>query len=164
MTPNRNTDRLVFILQGVSGAGKSTLARQKKALNERNGVATVIVSADDFFVQADGTYVHNREKLGEAHAQCRARFLAALGAAPVIIVDNTNMTDSTRAPYVDAATTAGYEVVHLLVGSLDVAFTKFAADRSTHQRDHDHTRGVANGYQKPERLVVVRRETVGFRP
>ena len=163
MRPNVYSDRIVFLLQGVSGAGKTTLAKKKQALNEKHGVKTVIVSADDYFVQEDGSYVHDRERLPSAHADCFERFKAALGRAPIIIVDNTNTTLKQRQPYIDAAEDHYYEVVHILVGKLDADFIRFAAARSIHQNDVEHTKLVASGYQKPNNLVVVTPREVGFR-
>lgn len=164
MRPNHPNDRIVFILQGVSGAGKSTLALRKQRLNAENGVRTTIVSADTFFVQADGSYVHDREKLPEAHSACYRLFCAELSrGTPVVIVDNTNTTEKQRAPYVEVAVALEYDVVHILVGSLDPQFLEFAATRSVHQKDVNFTKLVAAGYQKPDKLVVIKDQLVGFR-
>ncbi len=165
MKPNRNSDRIVFLLSGVSGAGKTTLAKEKKAINERAGVPTVVVSADDYFVGEDGVYRHDRDRLPAAHQQCFSRFCAALAQqTPVVIVDNTNTRSKQREPYVAEGSRCGYAVVHILVGSLDQQFLDFAAARSVHQKDVEFTKLVAAGYQKPDDLVVVKGQTVGFRP
>lgn len=114
-----------YILSGVSGAGKTTwIQKQPWAANAD------IHSADHFFVQADGSYLFDWEKLPEAHHECLRRFLrgirngyhakskgAPLEGMAVQVVDNTNLTSEEIAPFYASAKAHGYEVtlVNLLV-------------------------------------------------
>jgi len=94
----------VVILSGGPGCGKSTHA---KGLTGN----VVIVSADNYFMKS-GEYKFDVMKLGEAHAACKRGFLETLdlGAADVLVVDNTNTTPIEAAFYVEAATAYDVEV------------------------------------------------------
>lgn len=87
-----------YIMCGVPGSGKSTLANKLAASSPMK-----IVSADHYFYGKNGEYNFVREKLGEAHEQCKSRFLfhQAKGKSSIhadgsvvdaqdVIVDNTN--------------------------------------------------------------------------
>jgi predicted kinase len=115
----------VYLMRGLPGMGKSTVA---KALADAhtNGdpadrVEPVIVSADDYFVQTDGTYAWDRTKLNLAHSQCMSRFDAALKkGVEVVIVDNTNIKRRDFAYYQGLAHEMGYQFFEVAVGNLDV--------------------------------------------
>ncbi|MFA5945607.1 MAG: AAA family ATPase [Patescibacteria group bacterium] len=91
------------ILRGIQGAGKSTYA---KAVPD-----ALICSADDFFLQPDGTYAYDRSKIQEAHAFCFNKCHEALhqGDSPVII-DNMNAEAWEISPYVMLGQALGYTV------------------------------------------------------
>lgn len=125
-----------YILSGVSGAGKSTWIR-----NQPWAKNTDIHSADDFFVQENGSYRFDFTLLSQAHDACLLKFLREirngwhakekgmpLDGMPVEVVDNTNLTSEEIAPYYLLAKAHGYEVtlVNLLVDA------KLAAKRNTH--------------------------------
>lgn len=97
----------VCILRGIPGSGKSTLARRLRS--EHSGV---ILSADDYFTGADGSYHFDPRRLGEAHGECFRRFLDWLEHAPHdhIVVDNTNIAAWECAPYVLGAEAHGRDV------------------------------------------------------
>ena len=50
------TSRVMFVMRGLPGSGKSTIVRliQDKYQHDQEGV--VVCSADDHFLQEDGTY------------------------------------------------------------------------------------------------------------
>lgn len=103
----------VTILSGPSGSGKSTFAVN------RSDNYTAIVSADDFFVNAEGKYVFDPMKLSEAHGDCFRRFICALiSGADHVIVDNTNTTVMEIAPYVLGAQAYGYQHVIVQMNTL----------------------------------------------
>lgn len=105
---------MIVILRGASGSGKSTLAKKVKdffysEISEFEYSDTIakdikkyssdvsarceIVSADDFFVDANGIYRFDASKLSEAHSFCKNKFLdLAVNSNNVIVVDNTNTT------------------------------------------------------------------------
>lgn len=94
----------VVILRGIPGAGKTKYAQKYFPTATR-------VSADDFFLKPDGTYVWNARLLGAAHRDCLRRFRRALKAGdPLIVVDNTSIRPREIRPYVKAAEAAGYDV------------------------------------------------------
>ena len=82
-------NRVVVVLRGLPGSGKSTLAR--KIATKYGEEATVVCSADSFFVGRDGVYRFDRALLADAHGHSLHVFGTALhGPARCIIVDNTN--------------------------------------------------------------------------
>lgn len=94
----------VIILRGISGSGKSTWVKN-------NAANATVVSADNFFVQPDGSYVFDETKLQEAHRTCYAEFLAALERKDdLVVVDNTNVTAWEMSPYIALAEVKGYTV------------------------------------------------------
>lgn len=100
---------LLTILIGLPRSGKSTLAHHRSGVLDESGGLAVVVSADDFFTGPDG-YRFDPALLGEAHADCFRRCLDAMDAGHDVIVDNTNLSNWERAPYVLAAQARGYRV------------------------------------------------------
>jgi predicted kinase len=91
----------VIILRGIPGSGKSTIS------SKYNGV---ICSADHFF-EKSGTYIFDREKLGEAHLECMKKFInLCISGEKNIIVDNTNHQLVDLVPYLSVAKCFDYEV------------------------------------------------------
>ena len=79
----------VVILRAIPGSGKSTLARTIQSMEPD----TVIVSADNYFIDENGVYTFKPAEIKNAHAQCMSDFNNALRDRNVkmIIVDNTNI-------------------------------------------------------------------------
>ena len=108
--------RKVIVLRGVSGSGKSTIAQRifdaAAAKGEEQHAA--IVSADQYFIDADGVYRFDPSMLGEAHGECLRTFTDLLTTLDesikeaVIIVDNTNTTTVECAPYMALASAYGW--------------------------------------------------------
>lgn len=95
----------VIILRGISGCGKSTWAEEHVP---QDGV---IVSADHFFIQPNGTYAFDAAKLHEAHVACFRKFLDAQEQhASTVIVDNSNIQLWEFFPYFIAAHARRYDV------------------------------------------------------
>jgi predicted kinase len=95
----------VIILSGISGSGKSTLAAERYP-------NAVVVSADDYFMDADDVYRFNPAHLPQAHMACLRDFIETVveGREPLVVVDNTNTTLAEIAPYYAAARAFGYDV------------------------------------------------------
>ena len=130
---------MVIIMRGVSGGGKSTFAGKLMRTNgeesdreplfdlfreaAKNNVRGVF-SADQFFLDGDGEYVFDRNRLGDAHADCMRRFVTFLHVDPITgykrlaIVDNTNTTVEEIAPYAAVARAFGHEV-HIVEIEID---------------------------------------------
>lgn len=100
---NDNQPPKVVILRGLPGAGKSTWI----ALNLLNAL---VVSADHFFMKT-GKYAFNRALLGAAHNECQSRFFDAISLrAPLVVVDNCNLTARDMRFYVIHALSHNYEL------------------------------------------------------
>lgn len=96
-------DLQVIIMRGIAGSGKTTYVR-------KHFPEAFVVSADHFF-ERDGEYRYDRVKAGEAHADCFARFCAAVEQRkPLIVVDNTNTQRWEFERYLYHAIDHGYEV------------------------------------------------------
>ena len=102
------THPVIFLMRGLSGSGKSTVA---EAIAQAFPDAKVC-SADHFFLDEDGKYVFDADKLKEAHAGCQAAAAeaCAAGASP-LVVDNTNVKKWEMNYYFTAAARHGYTVV-----------------------------------------------------
>lgn len=118
----------VIILVGPSGAGKSTYIANY--MRERTEVAASC-SADHFFIDADGKYNFDRNKLGEAHASCLRSFIEnvsywATSNGCIVFVDNTNTTKEELAPYIAVSRAYSIEPKIVVLG-LDVEPSVLAA-------------------------------------
>lgn len=119
-----------IILQGIPGSGKSTYI--EKVLSEKYQ-HYLVVSADHFWLK-NGTYKFDVSRLGEAHMECRRRFLSAHNDASkfpkwnveVIIVDNTNTTLLEMAYYHDLGSLHGPVEIHRIKAPIE------AGDRNVH--------------------------------
>lgn len=90
-------------MRGLPGSGKSTWVRQ-------NLPDAVVCSADEYFVEEDGTYRFKAENLRDAHIWCFQRFLDAVARrVSTIAVDNTNTRLWEMAPYAAVAEAEDYE-------------------------------------------------------
>jgi predicted kinase len=91
------------ILRGIPGSGKSTYAKSQ--------TGAVICSADDYFLQADGTYQYDKTKLQDAHDFCFKKCHDALHAGEqTVIIDNMNATAWEISPYIMLGRNFGYNV------------------------------------------------------
>ena len=116
--------RDVIILRGIPGSGKSTYARQLA-----KGRPARILSADDFFTTADGTYQFDAAFLHAAHKACLREYTRALGVPPIkgglIVVDNTNTREAEITPYYALAEAYDWHPeVHQIDCPLDVAIAR----------------------------------------
>lgn len=101
----------VLIMRGLPGAGKSTWAR-------RNHPEALVCSADSFFLDEDGTYRFDGERISEAHSWCLRNFAEIMSSmdgdghdpSAVVIVDNTAVRAWEISPYYNLASAYGHEV------------------------------------------------------
>lgn len=115
MTPETNP--MVIILAGISGSGKTTLSKQLCAASQ---TPFAVVSADDYMTDAEGNWCFDPTRLSTVHSRCQSAFHEALDAKiPLVIVDNTNLQDAHREPYIDRALQCGY-TVRLIVLDTDI--------------------------------------------
>lgn len=104
--------KTVVILRGVSGSGKSTVTTL--LLANKNWIA---VSADYFFITAEGNYEFDVTKLNQAHKQCQDAFSEALKHPSIagIVVDNTNTKQREFQWYIDESEKAGAKIISLVL-------------------------------------------------
>ena len=91
----------VIVLRGIPGSGKSHQAASV--------TGATIVSADHFFLDAEGEYKFDPARLADAHAACLRRFIDELTSpsSELLIVDNTNASVAEMAPYMAVASAFG---------------------------------------------------------
>lgn len=108
--------KTVYILRGVPGCGKSSVADELHSNASRTGRTALICSSDDFFMDHDGNYNWDLEKLGHAHMWCMHEFKCGLAdGIDVVIVSNTNIHSSDVKAYHDVAKEVGYMIFVLTV-------------------------------------------------
>lgn len=101
--------RKLLLLRGISGSGKTTIVKMMTAVFKE--VPSVVCSADDYFVNREGQYVFDKNKLGTAHQLCKDKVEFSMkNDVPWIILDNTNTTYQEIKPYLIMAEDNGYEV------------------------------------------------------
>lgn len=102
------------ILVGVSGSGKSTKVCELQGMDFTN---VAICSADDFFMDEEGNYNFDVDKLGEAHAECQRKARLALASKRIthVIIDNTNCSKWEQDVYMSMAREFGVPAELVLI-------------------------------------------------
>lgn len=102
------------ILVGVSGSGKSTKVCELQGMDFSN---VAICSADDYFMDEEGNYNFDFEKLKEAHAECQRKARLALANPRIthVIIDNTNCNEWEQRPYMKMAREFGVPAELVLI-------------------------------------------------
>ena len=117
--------KFCFIMRGIPGSGKSTVAKKLK------GEDGVIHSADALFLNENGDYVFNRNKLKFNHEQNFDDFKSSIkNGQEKVIVDNTNITEREYKRYAEYAQEHGYIVSYVVMPHIPA---KVAAERNLHQ-------------------------------
>jgi predicted kinase len=103
--------KTLILLRGLPGAGKSTFA--KMLVGEKDYLHK---EADMFFVDREGNYNFEPEKLKAAHLWCReeVEFLMKHDH-PLIVVSNTFTQEWEMSDYFAYAEKHGYRIVSLIV-------------------------------------------------
>lgn len=125
---NNNNLPSMTIMRGLPGSGKSTTAKQLAAEND-----AVICSADDFFINHEGVYVFNPDKLHMAHSACQAKAVRSLNEGKNVIIDNTNIKLKELNTYFNIAKVLGGIEVRIAMSSAPWATdVDECAKRNTH--------------------------------
>ena len=104
----------LILLRGLPGAGKSTLA--KIILQIRETDEPEVLSADDFFVNENGEYEFDSQKIKEAHQYCQFRCSERMRQQKVkIVVANTFTQEWEMKVYFDMAERYNYRVHTIIV-------------------------------------------------
>ena len=126
----------VILMRGLPGSGKSTWI-------EENAPGAVVCSADHYFQTPKG-YVFDATKLAHAHHDCMIKFMVSMGA-PLIVVDNCNLTTKNLAPYVDLALAHDYDVeIHTMTTPAEVAMA-----RQLHGVPAEHYKKLVQQFNNP---------------
>ncbi len=137
--------KTVIVMIGVPGSGKSTYARRVMVkLNSMFGLRVIKCSADDYFLDKDGVYRFNRDRIAHAHGYCKDQARKAMrSGCDLVVIDNTNTTHKERLPYMEMAKEWDYRVVQRVIGSTDEDSIKIYAQRNVHQVPIDAIRRMA---------------------
>jgi predicted kinase len=107
----------IIILRGISGSGKSVLAN--RVVDEF--ADSVVVSADNYFLNDDGKYEYDARGLSAAHLVCFQDFLDNVNEeVDIIVVDNRSLRAEEITPYWMVGRSYGYEVVVVNVHEFDL--------------------------------------------
>lgn len=110
---NENEGDLI-LLRGLPGSGKSLLA--SIILQNPAGLEPEILSADDFFVDENGNYNFDSEKIKEAHNYCQFRCSERMRQQKSrIVVANTFTQEWEMDIYFDMAKRYNYRVHTVIV-------------------------------------------------
>lgn len=116
---------------------------------ERLGLSLTKCSADDYFVDSDGVYNFDRDKLGKAHGYSKHTAEQAMSKdVDVVVIDNTNTMQKEMNPYEKMAKRKGYRVVKHVVGSFDEESLKLYAERNVHGVPLEAIKRMAGRFQR----------------
>ena len=95
---------LLYIVRGLPGSGKTTLAHR---------LASVVVEADHYMVDAEGRYSFNPDRLRECHERCFEAVEEALSCRATVAVANTFTRRWEYQRYIELAKRLGvpYQVI-----------------------------------------------------
>lgn len=104
----------LILLRGLPGSGKSTLA--KIILKVRSTDEPEVLSADDFFINEDGEYDFDSQKIKEAHNYCQFRCSERMRQQKAkIVVANTFTQEWEMDEYFKMAERYNYRVHTVIV-------------------------------------------------
>ena len=110
----KETQGELILLRGLPGSGKSTLA--KIILQVRSTDEPEVLSADDFFINEDGEYDFDSQKIKEAHNYCQFRCSERMRQQKAkIVVANTFTQEWEMDEYFKMAERYNYRVHTVIV-------------------------------------------------
>jgi 2',3'-cyclic-nucleotide 3'-phosphodiesterase len=140
----------VFIMRGLPGSGKSTLAKRIKT-ETSNRFTVKICSADDYWIQPDGTYMFDPNKAPQNHYKCLRVFNAhVMDYVRCVIVDNTSCATREFDHYIKIANAYGYKVI-LVTLKTDV---DTSIRRNIHSVPEKTVRHMASKMERSDSYIV----------
>jgi tRNA uridine 5-carbamoylmethylation protein Kti12 len=104
----------LILLRGIPGSGKTTLG--EVILRSLISDQPDVISADDFFVNSEGSYIFDATKLKEAHNDCQLRCANKMKLEiNKIVVANTFTQTWEMDIYYEMAERYGYRVHSIIV-------------------------------------------------
>jgi predicted kinase len=103
-------EKTIIFTRGIPGCGKSTFAEYLALSN-----GAVICTADDYFIDENGDYKWNPDKIGTAHRWCESKAKKAMEDGKDVIIANTSTKESELKPYITMADEYGYRIISLIV-------------------------------------------------
>ncbi len=91
----------ITLIRGIPGSGKTTIAHEMDA---------VLVEADQFFVNKDGEYHHDRRFIKDAHEWCQMEMKRLLLAGNDVVVANTFIKKWEIVGYLKAVQSLGLDL------------------------------------------------------
>jgi len=101
----------LYLIRGLPGAGKSKLAYSI----HNNLTKSVVIEADQYFIDEDGYYIFDSSKLHRAHERCQNDTIIFLMEGYDVIVSNTSTTEKEVKVYQDLTTEFNAQFVSLIV-------------------------------------------------
>lgn len=100
------TKQQLILIRGMPGSGKSTLAKTMTGFEH--------LEADMFFIDENGEYTYNPEKIKEAHEWCQLQTNDLLEQGKSVVVANTFIRLWELKPYREIAKDHGIEplIIH----------------------------------------------------
>ena len=91
----------ITLIRGIPGSGKTTIAHEMDA---------ALVEADQFFVNKDGEYHHDRRFIKDAHEWCQMEMKRLLLAGNDVVVANTFIKKWEIVSYLKAVQSLGLDL------------------------------------------------------
>lgn len=142
-----------YINRGLPGSGKSYYT--KKIQENFNDV--VICSADDHFIQEDGSYQFNPYEIALAHQKCQFKFFDAISkGVETVVVDNTNVCLWEFTNYYQQAVFFGYRVIIVDLHPSTEQEARAMLERNSHGVPVELGLGMFKRWQvTPDRFYVI---------
>ena len=105
-------EKILYLVRGLPSAGKTTFAKT---------LGSIIVEADQYFVDGEGNYKFDGSKIKLAHEYCRAQTEAWMQTkgdqvnTDKIAVSNTFTQEWELDPYFEMAKIHGYKVFSIII-------------------------------------------------